>query len=532
VGFAAARLAGMAAVAGAVLAAALAAAVLPGCGAPVAIRDGQRPIAPTGAQVAVRLRLAVSEGREIQAQVRRNTRADIDYVRVTVLTAEPQVGLAPAQWPEQAVLNHAGRPVEARVDRSDLSAEIVFGNLAPSGRYRFRAHAFKADLTDSGTLISTAASFLDLVAAPPGGGEIPRIPVILADTPFAARTGDSPIVVEDGQVRMVDSGLDLRGFGVETVAGGSRGNEDGPVEEASFDSPMGLAAGAGGTLYVADTRNHRVREIAPEGTVSTLAGGEAGFADGSLATARFNAPRGVALLGGAIVVADTGNNAIRRILPGEDRVETIAGSRFPGADDGTGSGAGFRAPGGVAIDLALHIVVADTGNHCIRRIDMAGTVSTLAGTCGTPGFADGPGGRFDRPAAVAVDPRDGSILVADTGNHAIRRVTPWGTVETLAGNGEFGRASGVGPGARFDEPMGLAADNQGNVLVADTGNHLLRLLTPDRRVRTVAGSGIEGNADGSSGDAEFGAPAGLAVTGGVWVLADSRNHRVRRVHAR
>ncbi|MBM3269854.1 MAG: hypothetical protein FJZ01_19655, partial [Candidatus Sericytochromatia bacterium] len=377
-----------------------------------------------------------------------------------------------------------------------------------------------------------AASFLDLVAAPPGGGEIPRIPVILADTPFAARTGDSPIVVEDGQVRVVDSGLDLGGFGVETVAGGMRGSEDGPVAEASLDSPMGLAAGAGGTLYVADTRNHRVRRIAPDGAVSTLIGGAAGFADGSLATARCNAPRGVALLGGAIVVADTGNNAIRRILPGQDRVETVAGSRFPGSDDGVGSGAGFRAPGGVAIDLLQNIVVADTGNHCIRRIDSAGTVSTVAGTCGTPGFADGPAGRFDRPAAVVVDPRDGAILVADTGNHAIRRVTPGGTVETLAGNGEFGRTGGVGLDARFDEPMGLAADDRGNVLVADTGNHLLRLLTPDRRVRTVAGSGMEGNADGIGGDAEFGSPAGLAITGGVWYLADSRNHRVRRVYAR
>jgi DNA-binding beta-propeller fold protein YncE len=171
-------------------------------------------------------------------------------------------------------------------------------------------------------------------------------------------------------------------------------------------------------------------------------------------------------------------------------LELIAGDEDEeGFEDGKGANARFSMPGGMTVDAAGHIVVADCGNNALRRVSKAGEVSTLAGN-GEEGFADGQGdaARFNYPWGVVLAAND-EIVVADTKNHAIRVVTPGGAVRTLAGNGEAGFADGQGAAARFNCPVGLARDMDGSILVADGGNHAVRRVTMTGEVSTVAGNG-------------------------------------------
>ncbi len=291
---------------------------------------------------------------------------------------------------------------------------------------------------------------------------------------------------------------------VTTLAGqaGRRGSEDGAGEVASFSYPTDVAVDVRGHLYVTDTANHTIREITPAGGVSTLAGlaGVPGSADGVGSAARFDGPAGLALdAAGHLYVADTSNQTIRMINPSSGAVQTIAGSAgLTGSTDGTGRVARFNFPADVAAGGDGNLFVADERNHCIRRIDSAGTVSTLAGRPGIRGHEDGPGllATFNYPAALAVD-SSGNILVADTGNHTIRRIgADDGTITTVAGlAGNQGAADGIGTSARFDSPAGIAADDVGGVYVADTDNHTVRLALG----ATAAGSQSQPASAASSG---------------------------------
>jgi hypothetical protein len=183
---------------------------------------------------------------------------------------------------------------------------------------------------------------------------------------------------------------------------------------------------------------------------------------------------------GNIYVADTGNHAIRKItMPGRS-LTTLAGTLgVPGSADGTGSAARFFNPGGIVVDGSGNAYVADTGNHTIRKITSAGVVTTLAGTAGSPGSADGTGSaaRFYIPHDVAVDD-SGNVYVADEGNDTIRMITPAGKVTTMAGMaGNPGHANGQGSVARFNQPFGVAVDSSGNIYVADSGNDTIRSIT-------------------------------------------------------
>jgi DNA-binding beta-propeller fold protein YncE len=285
----------------------------------------------------------------------------------------------------------------------------------------------------------------------------------------------------------------------------------------------------GGDIIVADTDNHCIRLITPQGQVSTLAGtGVKGYQDGEWSNALFCAPYGVAVdKEGNIIVADLGNHRIRLITP-QGQVSTLAGNGEEGYQDGEGTVAQFRFPVGVAVDGGGNIIVADTENNCIRLITPQDHVSTLAGT-GEQGHQDGEGtvAKFDLPSDIAVD-RDGNIIVADTMNRRIRKITPQGQVSTLAGTGEEGHRDGEGTDAQFEFPSGVAVDGDGNVVVAD--NHRIRLITPQGQVSTLAGTGEEGYRDGEGIDALFNSPSGVAVDEeGNIVVADEHNHRVRRV---
>lgn len=332
---------------------------------------------------------------------------------------------------------------------------------------------------------------------------------------------------------------------ISTLAGlaGAFGTSDGTGTNARFASPFGIAVGAGGNVYVADTYNHTIRKITPAGAVSTLAGlaGNPGSADGPGAGARFNTPFGLAVdSAGNIYVADTGNDAVRKITPAAV-VSTLAGlAGSPGSADGNGSTAQFNAPFGVTVDSSGNVYVADQGNNIIRKITPSRVVTTLAGLAGSAGYADGTGSqaRFYAPFGVAVD-NAGNVYVADTGNHTIRKITPSGVVSTLAGRfGIAGSADGLRADARFNGPFGIAADNSsngsstdapGDLYVADTYNHTIRKITATGVVSTPAGlAGTAGHSDGAGSNAQFYNPSQTAVdAGGNVYVADSGNNTIR-----
>ena len=257
---------------------------------------------------------------------------------------------------------------------------------------------------------------------------------------------------------------------------------------------------------------------------STLAGkaGVSGSANGTGSGAQFNAPFGLAVDGaGNVYVADTLNHTIRKVTPA-GVVSTLAGlAGAHGSANGTGSAARFYKPSGVAVDTAGNVYVADTLNSTIRKITPAGAVTTLAGRAGQTGTNNGTGSaaRFNTPFGVAVD-KAGNIYVADTYNQMIRKVTAAGVVSTW-----------VGTAALLFSPSGVAVDDATNVYVADYGNNIIRKVTPSGTVTTLAGwAGSSGSTDGIGTAARFYYPASVAVDSITNVyVADSYNDTIRKV---
>ena len=268
------------------------------------------------------------------------------------------------------------------------------------------------------------------------------------------------------------------------------------------------------------------------GVVTTLAGqSTSGSADGTGPAASFRSPTGVAVTSsGVIVVADRDNHRIRLITPA-GVVTTLAGSTM-GSTDGTGTGASFSLPSAVAvIPSSGVIVVADSGNHRIRLVTPAGVVTTLAGSGQGSADGTGTGASFNFPTGVAVIPSSGVIVVGDHVNHRIRLVTPAGVVTTLAGSGTGAFADGTGVAASFNNPTGVAVTSSGDIVVGDVSNQRIRLITPAGVVTTLAGQTDAGSADGTGPAASFTNPYGVAVvpsTGNI-VVTDNTTHRIRLV---
>ena len=262
--------------------------------------------------------------------------------------------------------------------------------------------------------------------------------------------------------------------------------------------------------------------------------GEGGNADGMGNAARFNGTWDVAVDGsGNVYAGELVNNTIRKVTPG-GAVTTLAGSPgIQGSADGTRNEAKFNSPQGVAVDKSGNVYVADRNNCTIRKVTPGGVVTTLAGYSGVVGDADGTGSaaRFNHPEGVAVD-GSRNVYVADGLNHTIRKVTPDGVVTTLAGSpGVSGNTDGIGSAARFNVPVGVAVDGSGNVYVADWVSRTIRKVTPGGVVRTLAGyPGITGTADGMGSDARFHGPREIAVDGsGNVYVADANNGTIRKV---
>lgn len=317
---------------------------------------------------------------------------------------------------------------------------------------------------------------------------------------------------------------------ITTLAGqvGISGYVDGPGAQAQFHMPNNVAVDRNGNVYVADTANNIIRKIATNGVVSTFAGvaGEHGSVDGAGSVARFWTPFGIAVDGiGNVYVADTGNNTIREIGSPAGIVLTVAGlAGHAGSDDGLLGNARFRNPWNVAVDKTGNVFVADMSNNTIRKIARDDRVTTLAGQPGKSGSADGPGNEalFNDPFAVAVDSA-GNVYVSDSGNNTVRKITSGGVVTTLAGlPGHTGDADGNGNDARFSNPQGLVVDTAGNIYVADTGNSLVRKITPTGKVTTLS---IHAGANDQLNN-----PGGVAVdkAGNVYV-ADTGNQCVRKI---
>lgn len=397
--------------------------------------------------------------------------------------------------------------------------------VADTGNHIIRRLVVTASFGDVTTLAGTAGT----PGSADGTGTLARFrsPSGMAsdgNTLFLCDTGNHTIrnVTQSGTVTTP------AGFG------GTSGFSDGSGPASLFRGPVGIgtAEGGGSLFFVADTGNHAVRRVTSGGTVTTVGGNppQAGVADGSGSTARFTGPAAVAVIGDNVFVADTGNHSIRRVTSG-GTVTTLAGaSGTEGAADGTGTAARFRFPGGIAV-LGGDLYVADSGNHTIRKVTTNGIVTTIAGTSGTTGSADGTGtaARFSNPQGIVA--LAGDLYVVDTGNNTIRKVTTAGVVTTLAGTaGTPGSADGTGGSARFDAPVGIAAIGT-NLYVADTGNHTIRrVATPSGQVATFAGAaGQPGFADSQGDQARFSSPDGIAAVDSVLYVADRGNHAVRRV---
>jgi sugar lactone lactonase YvrE len=312
---------------------------------------------------------------------------------------------------------------------------------------------------------------------------------------------------------------------VVTLAGdGAPGTrDDANAARSRFNDPFGVAVDRDGNVFVADAgASNKIRKINAQGS-TTLAGGAEGFANGAGTSASFSTPSGLAIdRDGNIYVADTGNNRIRKIAP-DGTVSSVAGSGASGFRDGKVYDAEFDAPVGVAVDAQGNIYVADTYNDRIRIVSPAGEVKTLAGA-GAPGYADGDAGsaRFDTPCGVAVT-SNGVIVVADTGNDRLRRVTPAGQVTTVNL-----RSPDQTP-VELSSPVGLAATNDNFLYVTEQGSGRIWQVAPDDTARLVAGAG-SGFADGEGQSARFNQPAGVAVDrAGALYVADAANYVVRKI---
>jgi len=309
-----------------------------------------------------------------------------------------------------------------------------------------------------------------------------------------------------------------------TFAGAAIG-ADGTGKLALFDYPNSTAVDSAGNVYIADYNHNTVRKITPAGVVTTLAGfagGDNGVADrdGTGVDARLYYPTGIALdSAGNLYVTEQLGSTVRKITPA-GVVSTLAGTfGAPGSADGTGNAARFYYPCGIAVDSAGNVYVSEILNQTIRKITPGGVVSTIAGAPGAKGSADGPGAlaRFHNPADLAID-NTGNLYVADNLNSTIRKIVLGSSmrdisVSTFAGTaGVVGNTDGTGAAASFNGPYGLSVDGAGNVYVADTYNHTIRKITPARVVTTFAGTaGIQGAADGTGSAAQFNTPTDINV---------------------
>ena len=426
-------------------------------------------------------------------------------------------------WPQGVAIDGAGNLFVTD------SANSTVRKIAPDGMVTTLAGSVGVEGPDNGPVDGF------------GGAALFSVPGAVAVDPAG-----NLLVSDDNTIRKVSpTGM------VTTLAGkrGSSGSTNGPGEAARFGPAFGLAVDAEGRIYVADRESQLVRTVTPAGVVSTLAGtaGVDGERDGAAAVALFDYPNAIAVdATGDVYVADTGEYAesgsavdtIRKITHAE-QVTTLAGAAGWGSSDGVGAAASFNNVGGLAVDAAGDVFAADTLNNTVRKITPSGVVTTVAGTA-PPAFdlacpvadAVGADAKFCRPGALAAD-RQGNIYVADTGNHTIRRITPGGVVSTIAGQaGVPGIQDGTGTAATFNSPSGIAVDASGSIYVSDTGSHRIRKVSPSGVVSTLAGADWPTPFDAGYISQPGSRPTALTVDGaGTVYVIDNGMQTIRKLSA-
>jgi NHL repeat len=330
---------------------------------------------------------------------------------------------------------------------------------------------------------------------------------------------------------------------INSVAGtGAKGfsGDGGAAISAALANPFSMAADAAGNVYVADRDNHRVRRIDTSGNITTVAGnGEQGFfGDGGLATsATLNTPTAVAVdASGNIYIADSNNNRIRVVANGN--INTFAGNGNAGysGDGGAATSASLYTPRGVAVDANGVVYIADTSNHVVRKVS-GGTISTIAGNAQQQGFYGDNGtassAGLDTPTGVAVDAA-GKVYVADSNNHRVRLLSG-ATLSTFAGNGTaaYSGDGGAATSAAIAFPLGVSLDAMGNILVADSNNHVIRRVGSTGTITTIAGEGEQGFFGDAGGPnaAVLDTPSGVLPLNGNVFIADLNNQRIRSTSA-
>ncbi|MBI5234886.1 MAG: hypothetical protein HY886_01360 [Deltaproteobacteria bacterium] len=359
---------------------------------------------------------------------------------------------------------------------------------------------------------------------------------VLNETPYTAAWSFTTVAATTTQMGGAIQGVSLSlTTAVTTLAGsaGLNGSTDGTGSAALFNYPAGITTD-GTNLYVADFSNRTIRKIViSSGAVTTLAGLAltSGSTDGTGSAARFNFPFGITTDGTNLYVADRSNSTIRKIVISTGVVTTLAGTAgSTGSADGTGSAARFNNPYGITTD-GTNLYVADTLNRTIRKIVIStGVVTTLAGTAGSTGSADGTGSaaRFNRPYGITTDGTN--LYVADTYNYTIRKIViSTAVVTTLAGTaGSSGSTDGTGSVARFYYPQGITTDGT-NLYVADTYNMTIRKIVASTAVVTTLAGSSPGSADGTGSAARFYNPTGITTDGASLYVVDTDNFTIRKI---
>jgi hypothetical protein len=332
---------------------------------------------------------------------------------------------------------------------------------------------------------------------------------------------------------------------IETIAGSGvegRTGDGGPALQAEIGHPRGIALAPGGGYVFAEPFNDTLRRVWPDGTITTIAGtGLGGYSgDGGPATlAELDQPHGIAFTpSGGLLVADALNHRVRLIAP-DGTISTVAGTGVAGfsGDGGPATQAEIDSPRGIAALPDGGFLIPDTDNQRIRRVWPDGRITTVAGD-GTRGFAGdgGPATAAELASPFGVSPLpDGGFLIADAGNDRIRLVAPDGTISTVAGDGTRGYSGDgdVATSASLAGPHAVAAIPGGGFLIADTLDDRIRLVDADGTITTVAGTGVEGfSGDGGpASGAELDLPKALAVLPDLsgFLVGDSQNNRIRQV---
>lgn len=376
------------------------------------------------------------------------------------------------------------------------------------------------------------------------GGSPPPTPVAAAST----TVGPPERVTTDSAGNLYFSALNsvfkMDKTGTLTlIAGNSRpgySGDGGPATQAQLNNPQGLAVDAAGDVFIADTANHRIREVTPDGNIQTFAGtGQPGLypINGPATQTPLHDPAGVAVFNGSVYIADSGNHLIRVVTP-DGNLSGFAGVAYSGftGDTFLANKANLASPQDVAVDSKGVVYIADTGNSRIRTVNTSGIINTFAGGAGAGFSGDGgaaTGAALTEPYAISLDSQ-GDLYIADPGNLDIRKVDTKGNISTVAGTQApgFSGDGGPGPKATLNSPSGVAADPSGNVYIADQWNLRVRKLDTSGNISTVAGNGgFSYSGDGgAAARAQLNQPQAIAIDpAGNLYIADSRNAVVRKI---